>query len=153
MADLQPLSGIGVVPIKQIFDLTFGSELLNVKQVVKKILYFLQGAFPALSHEEQTDLKLVFSELLYNAVVHGNKSDAQKNVHLNVEIDDDMVIGRISDEGNGFDYAEILDSLGDGELFSERGRGIRLVSSLTDKIAFNVSGNAIRFCKRVAADG
>ena len=133
--------------------MTFCSELLNVKQVVKKTLFFLQGAIPNLSREEQTDLRLVFSELLYNAVVHGNKGDIHKNVHLDVEIDNNMVVGRISDEGNGFNYNEVLEHIEDEDVSSERGRGIRLVYSLTDKIIFNISGNAIRFYKKVAEDG
>ena len=142
-----------MIPLKQNLELTFCSELLNVKQVVKKTLFFLQGAVPNLSHEEQTDLRLVFSELLYNAVVHGNKSDIHKNVHLDVEIEDGMVMGRIADEGNGFNYTEMLEHADDKDLYNECGRGIRLVYSLTDKIVFNISGNSIRFYKKVATDG
>ena len=141
------------MPLKQNLNLTFCSELPNVKQVVKKALFFLQSAVPNISNEEQTDLRLVFSELLYNAVVHGNKNDIHKNVHLNVEIEDGMVMGRVADEGNGFNYSEVLEHIGEENIYNEDGRGIRLVYSLTDKIVFNISGNAIRFYKKVAADG
>jgi len=141
------------LPLKQNLNLTFCSELPNVKQVVKKALFFLQSAVPNISNEEQTDLRLVFSELLYNAVVHGNKNDIHKNVHLNVEIEDGMVMGRVADEGNGFNYSEVLEHIGEENIYNEDGRGIRLVYSLTDKIVFNISGNAIRFYKKVAADG
>ena len=142
-----------MTPLKKNLNMTFHSELMNVKQVVRRTLFFLQNAIPDLTHEEQTDLRLVFSELLYNAVVHGNKNDARKNVHLNVEIEDGMVIGRICDEGNGFNYSEVLEHIGEENLTNESGRGIRLVYSLTDKIVFNMSGNAIRFYKRVAMNG
>ena len=141
------------MPLKQKLDLTFCSELLNVKQVVKKALYFLQNAVPNITNEEQTDLRLVFSELLYNAVVHGNKSDMHKNVHLNVEIENGMVVGHVADEGSGFDYSGLLEHIGDDDIYNECGRGIRLVYSLTDKLVFNISGNVIRFYKRVATDG
>jgi len=142
-----------VIPLKQNLELTFCSELLNVKQVVKKTLFFLQSAVPNITHEEQTDLRLVFSELLYNAVVHGNKSDVHKNVHLDVEIEDGVVVGRIADEGGGYNYTELLEHINELDLENERGRGIRLVYSLTDRIVFNISGNTIRFYKRVAVDG
>jgi len=142
-----------VIPLKQKLDLIFCSELLNVKKVVKKAIYFLQNSVPNLTIEEQSDLRLVFSELLYNAVVHGNKNDISKNVRLNVEIEDGMIIGYVSDEGNGFDYAGLLEHIDNGDLYNERGRGIRLVYSLTDKLVFNISGNVIRFYKKVAADG
>ena len=142
-----------VVPLKQNLDLIFCSELLNVKSVVKKILHFLQNAVPNISLEEQTDLRLVFSELLYNAVVHGNKNDSKKHVRLNVRIEDGMVVGHIADEGSGFDYTDLLEHMSDEDLYSECGRGIRLVYSLTDKMVFNLSGNVICFYKKVATDG
>ena len=142
-----------MIPLKQNLDLIFGSELLNVKKIVKKAIYFLQNAVPNLTLEEQTDLRLVFSELLYNAVVHGNKNDINKNVRLNVEIEDGMVVGHVSDEGSGFDYTWLLEHIDDGDIYDECGRGIRLVYSLTDKLVFNISGNVIRFYKRVATDG
>jgi len=103
--------------------------------------------------EELTDLRLVISELLYNAVVHGNKSDVKKNVHFNLKFEDGMVVGHVADEGSGFNYAELMKHIEDEDFFSECGRGIRLVYSLTDKLMFNISGNVIRFYKRVAADG
>jgi len=143
----------GVTPLGQNLDLTFCSELLNVKKVVRKILSFLQSSVPSLTPEDQSDLKLVFSELLYNAVVHGNKNDANKNVRLNVRIEDGMVMGWVADEGSGFDYAGLLEHIDDEDLYSESGRGIRLVYTLTDQLVFNISGNTIRFCKRVAANG
>ena len=133
--------------------MSFSSELLNVKQVVMKILYFLRSAIPSLTSEEQTDLRLVFSELLYNAVVHGNNNDITKIVHLKVEIEDGFIIGRITDEGKGFDYMELLEHMDDDRILDECGRGIRLVYSLTDKLMFNLAGNAIRFYKRVAMNG
>ena len=133
--------------------MNFRSELLNVKQVVIKIIYFLRNAIPGLSFEEQTDLRLVFSELLYNAVVHGNKGDVNKHVRINVEIEDGMVIGWVADEGKGFDYTELLENMDDGDLLDECGRGIRLVYSLTDRLVFNIAGNVIRFYKRVATHG
>jgi serine/threonine-protein kinase RsbW len=139
--------------LKQNLEISFSSELPNVKQVVMNTLFFLQSAIPSLSCEEQTDLRLVFSELLYNAVVHGNKNDINKIVCLNVKIEDDLVIGQITDEGNGFDYTKVLERMNDVGLLEECGRGIRLVYSLTDKLTFNISGNAIHFYKRVAMHG
>ena len=141
---------MGVRTLKQNLEMSFSSELPNVKQVVMNILYFLQITIPSLTCEEQTDLRLVFSELLYNAVVHGNKSDINKIVYLKVEIEDDFVIGQVTDEGKGFDYTKLLERMNDEELLDECGRGIRLVYSLTDKLIFNIAGNAIHFYKRVA---
>jgi serine/threonine-protein kinase RsbW len=144
---------MGVLTLKHNLELSFRSELLNAKLAVMKIQNFLRSANPSLTYEDQTDLKLVFSELLYNAVVHGNKGDSSKNVHLEVEFEDGMISGRITDEGSGFDYRELLRRMDDEDLFDECGRGIRLVYSLTDELFFNIAGNVIRFHKRVAAHG
>lgn len=142
-----------MLALKQNLRLSFRSELLNAKQAVMKILNFLCGASPGLTFEEQADLRLVFSELLYNAVVHGNNGDSNKRVYLEVEFEDGIVIGRVADEGSGFDYNELLKHIDDDDLFDECGRGIRLVYSLTDELFFNIAGNVIHFHKRVAAHG
>ena len=139
--------------LKQNLEISFCSELLNVKQVVRKILFFLRSAIPGLASEDQADLRLVFSELLYNAVVHGNNNDINKNVHLKVEIEDGLVVGRVTDEGKGFDYMDLLEHMVDDDIYDECGRGIRLVYSLTDKLVFNIAGNAIGFYKKVTMNG
>jgi serine/threonine-protein kinase RsbW len=135
-------------------ELSFSSELYHVKQIVRKVLAFLKASMPDLSSEDQMDLRLVFSELLYNAIVHGNKGDISKSVQLIVEIIDGIIYASIADEGVGFDYLRLLAHIReDDNLASECGRGIRLVYSLTDQIAFNVNGNAIHFYKKVASHG
>ncbi|MDR1639134.1 MAG: ATP-binding protein [Clostridiales bacterium] len=134
-------------------ELRFSSELYHVRSIVKKVLAFLGSSIPDLSSEDQMDLRLVFSELLYNAIVHGNKGDISKSVHLMVEIIDGIIYASIADEGVGFDYLRLLSRIRDDDLASECGRGIRLVYSLTDQIAFNVNGNAIHFYKKVASHG
>ncbi|MDR1542552.1 MAG: ATP-binding protein [Clostridiales bacterium] len=135
-------------------EMRFSSEIYHVKQIVKRVLAFLKTNIPDLTSEDQMDLRLVFSELLYNAIVHGNKSDINKSVQLKVEIVDGMIYALIADEGVGFDYLRLLARIReDDNLASEGGRGIRLVYSLTDQIAFNVNGNAIHFYKKVASHG
>ena len=47
-------------------------------------------------------------EAAVNAVVHGNRYNAQKKVHLEVWKSPDGMTIRISDEGGGFDRAEGL---------------------------------------------
>ncbi len=134
-------------------EITFASELLNVKSVLSETLSFITLNIPRLENEEALDLKLIFSELLCNSVLHGNKSDIKKRVSLSVKIEDGTVFASISDEGEGFDYNKIL-SLSEGEDPSEsdHGRGIRLVYAMTDSLLFNESGNVINFVKKVRAD-
>jgi serine/threonine-protein kinase RsbW len=133
------------------FSKTFPSEFYTVKSVIQEIMGFLSSHIPTLCSEDYYDLKLIFSELLLNAVIHGNKKDITKFVSFYVEITKpDLVYACIKDEGMGFDYKELLSPCkSEDRLYLERGRGIQLVYSLADEISFTSSGSQINFCKRV----
>lgn len=138
------------------FTKTFTSEVYAVGSVVQELMNFLCKRIPSISSEDSYDLKLIYSELLFNAVIHGNNKDVNKCVTLSVEIlPSNVVVSSIQDEGEGFDYKNLLDKCSNGtdseDIFNETGRGIKLVSCLADKLSFNSTGNQIRFYKRVKA--
>ncbi|MDR2938695.1 MAG: ATP-binding protein [Clostridiales bacterium] len=129
---------------------SFRSELEKVKLIINDISLFLANTIPNLSTENQTEFKLIFSELLCNAVIHGNQNDKNKLVDVYIEINGGYVYSIVSDQGPGFDYISCLNSLeNDSSLYKETGRGIRLVCSLSDTISFNPKGNIIKFQKKV----
>jgi len=135
----------------QRFEKTFPSELYLLKQVLAEVLAFTKTCLPGLSEDELFDLRLVFMELLCNAVIHGNKQDVHKSVRIEVEIFGDTVKTRIADEGMGFDHRSLLNMIDASDnLDEENGRGMRLVHKLTDALSFNAKGNVINFCKKVA---
>ena len=142
-----------------VFKFSFDSEVTKAKQVVNEVMQLLAGRMPKLTPDDCLDLKLILSELLYNAVIHGNGEDKTKMVHLVVNIKDDFVSCSVADEGVGFDYTHFLSRNESNNAeeetfwFNERGRGIRLVKALVDSLDFNVVGNEIKFCKRVATNG
>ncbi|MCL1997588.1 MAG: ATP-binding protein [Turicibacter sp.] len=126
--------------------LHFESETRAVKEQVNTLLDFVDDQHPA--SEARFDLKLIFSELLYNAVIHGNKRDTKKNVHVMVTSDGERILAAIKDEGAGFNYDHVLKLAASNKIvFEESGHGIALVCALTDTISFNRSGNCIRFEK------
>lgn len=136
------------------FTKTFTSEVYIVSSVIQELMGFLSKKIPSISKEDHYDLRLIYSELLFNAVIHGNNKDANKHVTLLVEIlPSNVVVSSIEDEGKGFDYNNLLKECEEetsGEnIFNESGRGIKLVSCLTDKLCFNSIGNQIKFYKRV----
>ncbi len=128
---------------------TFSSEMKAATQVIKETLSFIDKSIPDLPQEDKFDLRLIYSELLFNAVIHGNKSDVNKNVSLSVEIKDNTICSKISDNGLGFDHKKFLSDIGD-DMYGESGRGILLVNSLADSLSFNSLGNEIVFQKKVA---
>lgn len=141
------------------YSITFSSELCRVKEVVSDILNFFSSNLRFKNNDDLYDLKLIFSELLINAVIHGNRQDQTKKVTLHIDIENQgEILATIADEGTGFDYRRLLTSSGGQSchqegLFDENGRGICLVSSLTDQISFQNNGSVIHFLKRVTIDG
>jgi len=140
--------------MNHIYETSFFSEIYNVKTAVSEVLRFLQMRVPQIKSDELSDLRLIFSELMCNAVIHGNKQDLSKKVKVTVEITGNAVNAEVTDEGQGFDYKSLLvKALSPENLTCEHGRGIFLVYSLTDSLSFNLRGNQIRFNKRMGVNG
>ncbi len=137
-----------------VFEISFLSDTYRIKQVVMGILNFIHMYLPTLSEEDAGDLRLIFSELLFNAAIHGNNRDSSKSVRVRLEMNENTIYSVISDEGNGFDYISLMSKFDDESgLIKESGRGIKLVYSLTDSLAFNITGNEIHFYKKVNTHG
>lgn len=71
-------------------------------------------------------------ESMVNAVVHGNRYNANKKVRFSVASDAERFIVRVADEGEGFDYDSLPDPLAPENLMKTSGRGIFLIRSLMD---------------------
>jgi anti-sigma regulatory factor (Ser/Thr protein kinase) len=78
-----------------------GSEPAHVRAAVREIQARLDESLPSQTQEERGDLRLILSELLYNAVIHGNGLDAGKRVHVRITVSGPMVRASITDEGAG----------------------------------------------------
>lgn len=72
-------------------------------------------------------------ESMVNAVVHGNRYNARKKVHLQVSTADDHLKVRIADEGEGFDLESLPDPLAEPNLLQQSGRGIFLIRNFVDE--------------------
>ena len=73
-------------------------------------------------------------ESMVNAVVHGNRYNANKKVRFSVAADAEHFIVRIADEGEGFDFAAVPDPLAAENLMKTSGRGLFLIRSLMDDL-------------------
>lgn len=139
----------------RILSKTFPSELYNVKNTVIEIMDFIQKKISNISRNDYCELKLIYSELLINAVIHGNENNAEKKVHMYTEIlPDNTIIAKIADEGAGFDFSSLSSPAEESIMdMEDHGRGICLVISLTDGFSYNEKGNEVKFKKRVKSDG
>jgi len=72
-------------------------------------------------------------ESMVNAVVHGNRYNANKKVRFSVQHQEQRYTVRIADEGEGFDPESLPDPLAPENLMRTSGRGIFLIRSFMDE--------------------
>jgi serine/threonine-protein kinase RsbW len=83
------------------------------------------------------DIAISATELINNAILHGNGGDTSKKVKIRLEVDNKTVIIDIVDQGKGFDPTIIPDPLAEENLLKEVGRGIFIARSLVDELRFD----------------
>jgi serine/threonine-protein kinase RsbW len=93
----------------------------------------------SLTEEKSDNLAIAITELVNNAILHGNKSQPDKKVFIKVSYHKKYVKISVKDEGNGFDHAKLADPRDPENLWKDSGRGIFLVRNLVDKVEFNSS--------------
>ncbi|HUV31519.1 MAG TPA: ATP-binding protein [Acidobacteriota bacterium] len=95
------------------------------------------------------DVAISVTELVNNAMLHGNKSSPDKTVTIRIQKREDQVHITVSDQGGGFDPDNVEDPLAEENLLKEVGRGIFIVRSLVDSVDFKTSdrGTAVTISK------
>lgn len=115
---------------------------------------FIEGILRGYGADESfiADVAISVSELVNNAINHGNKSSEAKTVSVTIKRNGKSVSITILDEGEGFDPAKIEDPLADENLLKEAGRGIFIVRSLMDGVEINQQngGTAITITKSIS---
>ena len=130
------------------FTKTFTGGIPAAKEALAEISGYLALNFSLVPDGERQDLRLILSELLFNAVIHGSLGDPSKSVLVEIEpAGAGAVSARVVDGGPGFDYEAVLSK--EAGLFAETGRGLALVKALADRLEFRGSGNEVRFYKKL----
>jgi CheY-like chemotaxis protein len=126
---------------------------------------------------ERTRLGVALEEALANALYHGNLEISSqlreeddrayyamveqrrheepyrdRHIHVCAELSRDQALFRSRDEGHGFDPAMILDPTDPANLERASGRGILLMRTFMDEVAYNAQGNEVCLRKRRAAN-
>jgi len=126
-------------------------------------------------------IRIAIREILINAIEHGNlnisfdektralednafidlvhrlQKDPRlsaRKVTIDYSLDDEKVVYRVSDEGEGFDYSEIFDRdpMNENKKMLAHGRGLVIAKNEFDSIQFNENGNvvtAVKYFKRI----
>ena len=97
---------------------------------------FLEGTLRGFGAEESVvaDIAISVSELVNNAMLHGNQSADDKIVTVTIKLAKESVTVTIADQGGGFDPSGVPDPLADENLMQEVGRGLFIVKSLMDTV-------------------
>jgi serine/threonine-protein kinase RsbW len=97
---------------------------------------FLEGVLRELEVDESVvaDIAISVSELVNNAIFHGNKNASDKTVRVQVTRSQKGIRVAVTDQGGGFDPDGIADPIAEENLMKEVGRGIFIVRSLMDKV-------------------
>jgi len=93
-------------------------------------------------------------ESMVNAVVHGNRYNANKKVRFSVASNRERFTVRIADEGDGFDFSHLPDPLSQENLTRASGRGIFLVRSFMDEFQvqrLEPAGTEVTLVKYIAS--
>jgi len=98
-------------------------------------------------------LAMAVRESMVNAVVHGNRYNSRKKVHLSVTKLPDRLTVVIADEGEGFDLTSLPDPLAEENLLRQSGRGLLLIRAFVDEFQVRrgqTSGTEVRMVKYLA---
>jgi len=96
-------------------------------------------------------VELALREALSNAMLHGNRLQARKLVHVRCRCDYCKGVHIvISDQGEGFDPKTLPDPLAVENLESEHGHGIHLMKLAMDEVSFERGGTEVHMRKKLA---
>lgn len=96
------------------------------------------------------DVTISVSEVVTNAVVHGNKNDAKKKVKISLKADSSRVEVTVQDQGAGFDRECVRPPIDEDNILREAGRGLLIVESLMDEVNISCgpqAGTQVRIVK------
>jgi len=98
------------------------------------------------------DIAISVSELVNNAVMHGNKQSRDKMVTVRISRANNAVLIAVTDQGTGFDPGEIQNPIDNENLLKAVGRGIFIVRSLMDTVDIvpGPNGTTITIGKAIA---
>jgi|SRR5580704_2351764 serine/threonine-protein kinase RsbW len=123
------------------------SEVKAISPLVDRLIRLIEES-RCVSGEELS-VELALREALNNAVLHGNRLDPLRLVHVYCQCE----LGKgvsvvVKDQGKGFDPNTVPDPLAVDGLLAERGRGILLMKSQMDEVTFECEGSEVHMRKK-----
>jgi serine/threonine-protein kinase RsbW len=143
-----PEQGSGEI---QSMDALLDSTLESVDDAENRVLQAAEGL--GFEEEDLHKIGMAVRECMVNAVVHGNRYNGRKKVHLGIRTGNDRMTVTIRDEGEGFDFNALPDPLAEENLLRQSGRGLLLVQAFMDEFEIGKAepkGTEVRITKYLA---
>jgi serine/threonine-protein kinase RsbW len=119
------------------YSIEIESDPNNLITVEEFVNYFAKDL--GVNDNKMNGLLLSVTEATTNAIIHGNKCDANKKVFINVLVEDDKIIIKVKDEGEGFNPENIPDPTEPQNLLKDSGRGVYLMRVYMDDLKYNAT--------------
>jgi serine/threonine-protein kinase RsbW len=126
-------------------EITIASDPAEARRVQAEIEAALRSV-PFADHDIFA-IKLALEEALVNAIKHGNQLDRAKAVRVAYRVSAERFEVRITDEGPGFDPADVPDPTAPENLERPCGRGILLMRHYMTEVAYTDCGRAVHMAK------
>jgi serine/threonine-protein kinase RsbW len=126
-------------------ELEIPSDIRYIERVVELVTRQCEQLCFAARHCA-LNVPVALSEALSNAILRGNGEDREKHVRVRAQLDYNLLVMEVADEGVGFDLDECTVDPTTGEnVWREDGRGLFLMRNLMDRVErFTDHGNVVR---------
>ena len=85
------------------------------------------------------EIKLIMSEAVNNAFIHGNSRDRNKPIYVEWEVKENLLRLEVTDCGCGIENVECDKEINEKNILNEGGRGLYIISSYVDEVKFKGS--------------
>jgi len=139
--------GVEIRTIEHSFDSTLDSVDAVEEMVLKEARHM------GFDEDDQHKIGISVRECMVNAVVHGNRYNARKKVHVAIVRSPETLEVRVGDEGDFFDMTQLPDPLADENLLRHSGRGLLLMQAFMDEFQVRPrqpGGTEVRLVKHTA---
>ena len=127
-----------MAPKSKEMDNTMSLKIPSILENLRIIESFIDHAREYFQFDDDIygNILIAVTESVNNAIIHGNKQDKDKNIHLELKVTKAHIRFTVEDEGDGFDYDSLPDPTSPNNIDTDGGRGIFLVKHLTDEVKF-----------------
>ena len=114
--------------------LEISSDKKNIK-LVEDLMLRVNNTF-GLSYDDYCKMMIAVTEVVMNAIVHGNKENANKKVKIYIDHDDKSLKIIVIDEGDGFDIKRLPNPTDVDNILDLHGRGVFIARQLVDEFFY-----------------